>query len=474
MRASVCAFICYIFNLSRWILHSLAEMGASQSIPIYGEILTAFDFGVKLVLSGVFAVAGKIAGNEGLKNGASTFYGDARKTFVEYSERSIIMAPLRAARHYHTGQREEAGRVLRKMCRSVEEVVDNTPLIGHVKGVVHYFAGDTEHSYNCMIGSSRSAVVFGVGALSGGLGFGVGVGGAFGFLGGVAYDAVITRAEKRPYGVVKLAGKVLKALQEGDPYESARSLLDLTYTVGGDALAGASAAETVELYKAKKQRSALEKKVGKEAAQDHVDAAKELNTLTEDINGDGHVCTKAKNLDTGKAEYGVNERCRQGVRMNEFKKKGEASGYKSITNAKKGNPGEFPKSPGVLEKAAKQQSIEVNPIGKRSPQACAEHHAFNKLGTHGRESNVSASSVMKTGDGYKAVGRCGNCQQYGKLMGKVPSDQIHGMSVPVREFSFRPVFKSAAAGVRSGAKHLPEKGTIKISVQEVIIINYSE
>ena len=474
MRASVCALICYIFNLCRWILHSLAEMGASQSIPIYGEIVTAIDWAVTLSCSGALGVAGKIAGNEGLKNDAWKLYGDAGKTLVEYSERSIIVAAGRAAGHYGTGQREEAGRVWRKMGRSVEEVVDNIPLIGHAKGVGHYIAGDTEHSYNCMRASSRLLFVACAGPLSVGLGFGVGVGAALGLLGGFTFDTLISLAEKRPYGMSKLTGKVSKALQERDAYESVRSLQKLTYAASCDALAGAYATETVELLKAKKQKSALKNKVGKEATQDLLDTAKELDTLTEDINGDGHVCTKAKNLDTGKAEYGVNERCRQGLRMNEFKKKGEASGYKSIRNAKKGNPGEFPESSGVLEKAAKQHNIEVNPIGKRSPQACAEHHAFNKLGTHGGESNVSASSVMKTGDGYKAVGRCGNCQQYGKLMGKVPSDQIHGMSVPVREFSFRPVFKSAAAGVRSGAKHLPEKGTIKISVQAVIIINYSE
>ena len=424
-------------------------MGAAQSIPLVGETVTAIDCGMKLLVSGACAAAGNITGNEDLKNTASKFLNDAGQTWVEYYERNIIVVLIRAGRHAIFGGKDsetkEVKRVLKKMASSVEEVADNTPVIGHAKGAVHYIAGNTEHSYKCMKGSTRPLVVLCAGALSGGLGLGVAVGGALcGALGGITYDGAVTLYEDHSYGVWKATSTFVESIKERKSYESLCSALDVVYTIGGDACAGASAAKMVDRIRAKNQKSALENKVGKEAAQDHVDAAKKLETVTEGVDGDNHVCTKAKNLDTGKAEYGVNERCRQQSRVNEFKKKGEASGYKSSTNARKGHAGEFPKAPGVLEKAAKKQNIKINPISGRSPQACAEHHAFNKLGTHGGANNVSTSSVMKTAEGYKAVERCGNCKQYGNLMGEVASDQIHGMPVPTKEFSFCPVAEGAA------------------------------
>ena len=445
------------FQLVSVDLRSLAEMGAAQSIPVIGEAVTAVDSGMKLAVSCVCAVTGDITGDEDMKNTARKFFKDAGKTWVEYSERNVIVASVRAGIHVRAGESEEAGRVFRKMVSSVEQVADNTPVIGHAKGVYHYIAGDTKHGHNCMTGSTRSAAVLGAGALSGGLGLGTAVAGASGALGGVTYDAAVTLVTKRPYGVLEGVGTAINSLKERNSYEYFRSSLGVLYTIGGDVIAGAAAAETVELIDAKKKKSALKNKVGEEATQDLVDAAKKLETLTEDVDGDNHVCTKAKNLDTREAKYGVNKRIRQELRVNEFKKKGEASGYKSKTNAKKGHSGEFPRAPGVLEKAAKEQNIEINPISDRSSQACAEHHAFNDLGTHGGASNVSASSVMKTGEGYfMAVERCGNCKQYGSLMGEVISDQIHGMPVPVKEFSFGPVAEVVVCTC-CGAKHFLKK-----------------
>ena len=266
--------ICYVFNLSQCILRFLVEMGAAQSIPGVGETVTAVDSGCKLVASGVCSVVGNITGDKDMKNTAGKLFSDAGQTWVEYSERNIIVAPIRASLAATAGKSEEATRVLKKMVSSVEEVADNTPVIGHAKGVVHYTLGDTEHGSKCIKGSTRSAAVLGAGALSGGLGLGVAAGGASGALGGVTYDAAVTVIENRPYGVHKAVDKAVKSCKERNSYEYVRSVMDVAYTIAGDAVGGAAAAETVKLIKAKKQKSALTEVVDG----DNVNGATESNS----------------------------------------------------------------------------------------------------------------------------------------------------------------------------------------------------
>ncbi|CAB4030734.1 Hypothetical predicted protein [Paramuricea clavata] len=429
-------------------------MGAVQSIPLVGEAVTVIDSGVKLVAAGACAITGEILDDEDAKKAAKTFVEDAGKTWVEYSERNVIAAPIRATVHAVDNKPEEALRVLGKMGHSVEQVVDNTPVVGHAKGVVHYIGGDTEHGDNCMKGASRSVAVLGAGALTGGVGGGAVLGGFAAVTGGVAYDTTVSVIESNvkdkdcPYGVIQSIDQVIESDKKRDGHGVISGLIDIGYATVGDFAAGAAAAKTAksvkESIKAKKQRNALGKKVGKEGVKDVVDTAKELKSKTKDVKGDNHVCTKTKNLETGETKYGYNRRCRVEMRKNEFAKKGKASGYRSKTNAAKGHLDEFSREAGVLENAANETNMEINSVSNRAPRACAEHHSFNKLGTHGGESNIRTSSVMKTKGQFVTVERCGNCKQYGNLMGNVITDDVAGMPVPTTEFSKSSV---ALAGV---------------------------
>ena len=93
---------------------------------------------------------------------------------------------MNATVHKIKGDNDEADR----MFKSLEGVMDNTPGVGHAKGIVHYAIGDTEHGNRCMIGASRSTLVAGAGALTGGIGGGVVLGGMAGAETGLAYDLV--------------------------------------------------------------------------------------------------------------------------------------------------------------------------------------------------------------------------------------------------------------------------------------------
>ena len=170
-------------------------MGAVQSIPVVGEAVTAIDSGVKLIAAGSCKVVGEVLDKDNVKKAAKSFVNDAGKTWVEYSERSVLAAPIRATVHDIAGKKDEAKRVIKKMVKSVEEVADSTPVVGHVKSTIHYIAGDTEHGHHCMKGATRSVAVLGAGALTGGVGGGAILGGMAGVSGGIVYDGTVTLIE---------------------------------------------------------------------------------------------------------------------------------------------------------------------------------------------------------------------------------------------------------------------------------------
>ena len=445
-------------------------MGAAQSIPVIGESVTAIDSGVKLVAAGSCAVVGKILDDDDVKKTATSFVHDAGKTWVEYSERNVIAAPIRATVHRIAGKRDEAKRVIKKMGKCVEEVADSTPVVGHVKGTIHYIAGDTEHGDHCMKGATRTVAVVGAGALTGGIGGGIILGGMAGVSSGLVYDGTVTLIESDvknkdcPYGVFRAIDQIKKSDKEKDGHGMISSVIDIGYSVVGDFVSGAGAAKTVKSFKkamkSKKQRNALKDRIGEKATKDVIDTAKELKSKTRDVKGDKHVCTKTRNLDTGETQYGFSRRCRREVRRNEYMKNKNDSGYSSKTNATKGRPGEFSREAGLLENAANERNIEINASDNRAPRACAEHDSINKLGTHGGESNIRTSSVMKSDGQYLAVERCDNCKQYGNLMGDVVTDKVDGMPVPTTDVSYGSIALAGVALIacnKCGAEHAEDK-----------------
>lgn len=432
-------------------------MGAVQSVPVVGEVVTAVDSGVKLFSAGYWATVGELTGDDDAKEAGKKCLEDAGNTWVEYSERSLIAAPIRAAVHGIDGDGEEAKRVLKKMGKSTEQVIDSTPVVGHAKGVCHYIAGDTEHGNDCMKGATRSLAVVGVGAVTGGIGGGFVAGGLAGVTTGVAYDGVVTVAESAakkehcPYGIMSSIDRAIESERKGDLHGLWDSTVNVMYNVAGDFVTGGTAAQSAkELNKASKQRKAMREKIGKEPTKDVIDAAKHLEEIAKDVEGNNHVCTKAKNLETGSEAFGANKRLRKGMRVKKFKTKGKASGYTSKTNANKSYSGEFSGDVGLLEQAGIEMNMDIeSQYPHRSLDACAEHQAIDRLGTHGAEANIRTTSVKWDNGNITALKRCDNCVQYGDLLGRVPTDAIDGMPVPTRQF----VLDRSWPAVRDAALH---------------------
>jgi len=90
--------------------------------------------------------------------------------------------------------------------KTIGDVVDGTPGIGHVKGTLHYAFGDTEGAEKAFTSATRTSCITGAGAA----GFLIGgpVGAVSASIGaGITIDAIQTSAKKRPRGIWALEEK---------------------------------------------------------------------------------------------------------------------------------------------------------------------------------------------------------------------------------------------------------------------------
>jgi hypothetical protein len=119
-------------------------------------------------------------------------------------------------------------------------VADSTPVIGHVKGGIHYLSGDKEAGDHAMKSASRSTAVIG-GGVAGTLVAGPAGGVAGAMAGGSAADAATTgieyqlTGEYKPQGVVKAA----EGIKEGNVV---RGTGELGVTLVMDGLSGGAIA----------------------------------------------------------------------------------------------------------------------------------------------------------------------------------------------------------------------------------------
>ena len=138
----------------------------AKFLPVIGELFTAVESGAKLV--------GAAAVLPFSTEKASELLEGAGRAWVDYSEQNVIAAPINMGVRTAVGDEEGTDKVKKKLGQSFESFVDGTPVVGHVKGAVHYTLGDREHGDKCMKQASRAAativVAVGTGILTGGAG----------------------------------------------------------------------------------------------------------------------------------------------------------------------------------------------------------------------------------------------------------------------------------------------------------------
>ncbi|KAF0721407.1 hypothetical protein Ae201684P_009509 [Aphanomyces euteiches] len=127
-------------------------MGNAPAIPIVGEVVTCAEALGKTVAVGACAIAGD-------SKGADKFIKSSGQSFENYADMNPIVANTRVA----IAAANNDDREVQRLCKRQEDawigIVDSTPVVGHVKGVVHLALGDNERAEACLIGATRSAVV---------------------------------------------------------------------------------------------------------------------------------------------------------------------------------------------------------------------------------------------------------------------------------------------------------------------------
>lgn len=115
----------------------------AKFFPVIGEIYTTLE---SVVLIGAAGVA-KVCGDD---KAASEWAESAGKAWKEYTEINAIAAPINVVVQRSKGNRAEAERVADTYLNGISSVVDGVPVVGHVKGIVHYAMGDKENGHKSM------------------------------------------------------------------------------------------------------------------------------------------------------------------------------------------------------------------------------------------------------------------------------------------------------------------------------------
>lgn len=132
----------------------------------------------------------------------------AKQTQINFSRQCLVVSQVRSAVEGIKGDKKAARETQKECGRFVVNLVNGVPLLGHIKGGIHYAFGDTgggdaalkaaSHTSGVMVGG---AVGFVVGGPVGAVGLGIG--------GGAAMDATITvvdtqiKGELQPYGFME-------------------------------------------------------------------------------------------------------------------------------------------------------------------------------------------------------------------------------------------------------------------------------
>ena len=404
----------------------------AKFIPIFGEIYTAIESSVLITSAGL----AKIFGDD---QAAKELADSAGKAWEEYTNTNLLATPIKGIVLDVQGKHEESNRLKESYKNTASSFADAIPVVGHVKGVVHYAMGDTDAGNKSMEASTRTAAVLGAGIATGGLGGGLVLGATAGITTGAVYDTTATLIDKGVngdkaslHGVAKLAD-----INEMNPNELVGSLMG----IAGDAMTGAGGAKIGKSIKNTLNNKNIAKNSGqnklqktfknskdlKKSGVDHRTATKhtmetvqESKTAQTALKKNTSYAT-SKVVDKGTHESGVGHsgKYSQQMRLD----KGMSKKQARVNN----NYGE----PSHLQ----NKHPNVKQVSSAPQRACAEHQAFDQLNTKNSNysaNNVNTATVLKRVDGtHVTIPRCENCSAYGPAMGTVITDFIpDGTHVP--------------------------------------------
>ena len=178
-----------------------------------------------------------------LKSLVQVIGGDAegaRKTQENFSRQMPVVSQMRSLVEVSMGDAEAALETQRQFGQGMSDLADAIPVVGHVKGGIHYAVGDTEGGDRAMKSSSRTVGVMGGGVV--GLVVGGPVGAiAGGVAGGAAVDTVTTIVDSNVHGEYRPSGMVGSIEQLTEAPEDVGPCFDTDGTVALDGVTGLAA-----------------------------------------------------------------------------------------------------------------------------------------------------------------------------------------------------------------------------------------
>lgn len=131
----------------------------------------------------------------------------ARQTQVNFSQQCPVVSQARSLVEVIGGDAEAARKTQMRQLESLSDMADGLPVVGHIKGGIHYACGDGAGGDKAMKSASRTT-----GVIAGGI-IGTVTGGpvgavAGGIAGGVAMDGITTGVESAVHGEYRPNGTV--------------------------------------------------------------------------------------------------------------------------------------------------------------------------------------------------------------------------------------------------------------------------
>ena len=230
-------------------------MGAVDSVPVVSQTKSA-----------VQAIAGDTKG--------------ARETQMNFLNTCPVVSQGKSFVHWCDGDNEAARKTQLKFVKGVSDFADGVPVVGHVKGGIHYACGDEEGGDNAMKSASRSVGVIG-GGIAGGL-----VGGpvgavAGGIAGGAAMDGITTGVDSLVHDEYRPSGQVAAVTNMVNGNASVGDYFDSVVGVGFDGFSGYGAGKSAMKFRDTGRKFQLYRVAGqeevnkaKQASEKHVNSWK--------------------------------------------------------------------------------------------------------------------------------------------------------------------------------------------------------
>ena len=349
----------------------------------------------------------------------------AYRTQETFTRQCPVASQVRSAIEWYNGDSAAARQTQMEFLKGASAFVDGIPVMGHVKGVVHYFWGDKDGGHQAMKSASRTAGIIGGGAAGFLVGGPVGaVGGGVG--GGFVMDGTTTVVDSAVHGEYRPAGTFANVTELINNPKDPGQWFDTVVTPGIDAFSGYAIGKGMARAGFEVKRACLMNRLGKVSCEDTMKAAEHTRRHVEagDISSNTSIYTSlVRDLKTNETHIGHNRQVRLELQTKDWQKKG----YRSKTAAKNDYTN--------AKSAVQERAPNTEPPLQRDPRACAEHHAYEKFyksreGAQPEESRMVSVKYDPKTKNVIAIERCENCQAYSPAMGKVPTDTIHGEVIP--------------------------------------------